>query len=66
VFNNERQQKLVQPLFAAVGPEKLNELIGKYRSLLFPESKYDEFRYMKKSKTVFERMRGYEFHIKPT
>lgn len=66
MFNNERQQKLIQPLFAAASPDKVQKLVQHYKSILFPESRGDEFRYMRKSQKMFEKMRDYEFRITPT
>jgi len=65
VFNNERQQKLIQPLFAAASPDKVQKLVQHYKSLLFPETRYDEFKYMQKSKKMFDRMKDYEFRVTP-
>jgi len=64
VLNNERQIKLIQPIFSVVDPEQASKLLKSYRSLIFPEHKFDDLRYLKKAKDMFDKMRGMNFFIK--
>jgi hypothetical protein len=64
VYNKNRNLELVKPIFNVVDPSKANELIKQYKSLLFPEMRYDDLKYLKKSKDMFAKLRGRTFSIK--
>lgn len=55
----------MEPLFSAADPENVNKLLKQYRGLIFPENKYDDLNYIKKAKSMFEKMRDVKFFVKP-
>jgi hypothetical protein len=65
VLNNERQIKMMQPLFSAADPENANKLLRQYRGLIFPEHKYDTLSYIKKARDMFDKLRDVNFYVKP-
>ena len=58
-------EKSIRVLFDVVSPDKISQLYHKYKSVLFPEEKYDELAYMKKTKKFFDKIRGIVFRVKP-
>ena len=65
VLNNNRQIELTKPVFSVVDPEQAQKLLKSYRSLIFPEYKYDDLRYVKKAKEIFRKMRNVNLFVKP-
>lgn len=65
VFERERARKFISPLISAAGPDELQSLQRKLRSLLFPEDKYDDFAHVRKAKKLFEKLKGVNLHIQP-
>jgi len=58
-------RKFVSPLISAAGPDDLNRLQMRLRSVLFPEDKYDELAHVRKAKKLFEKLKGVKLSIKP-
>ena len=65
MLHNERMEKSIRVLFDVVSPDKISQLYSKYKAVLFPEEKYDELAYLKKTKKFFDKIRGVEFRVKP-
>ena len=57
MFQQQRSKEFIQPLFAVTDPEKANDLLKKYRGIMFPEQKYDEMKYYRQSAAFFDRVR---------
>jgi len=57
-FKRERSIAFMSGVMAAVGPEQANDMLKKFRGTLFPEEEYDDIKYMKKAKDIFEKLRG--------
>ena len=63
-FNRNREIQALMPLFSVVDPKKIDRLVRNYHGVVYPEHKYDEFAYMKRAKTMFDKLRKMEFRIK--
>ena len=63
-FNRQRAIKFLAPLIAAASPEKRDEIVKKYRGLIYPEEAYDDADYVKKANALFERIKGVDFFVK--
>ncbi|RLI55298.1 MAG: hypothetical protein DRP09_10250 [Candidatus Thorarchaeota archaeon] len=65
VFERERARKFISPLIPVAGPDEVQSLQRKLRSLLFPEDKYDDLAHVRKAKEMFERLKGVNLNVKP-
>ena len=65
VFNGIRNKELLQPIFSVVDPSKADKLLKQYRAVLFPEERYDDLKFMKKAKGIFDKLRNIVMKIKP-
>jgi hypothetical protein len=45
-------------VLSAVGPEQANDMLKKFRGTLFPEEAFDDVKYLKKAKDMFEKLRN--------
>jgi len=52
-------------VFAVVDPEKSDKAVKQLRSLIFPEEKYDELKYLKMARDTFKRMQKINLNVKP-
>jgi len=43
-----------------VDPEKAGSLLKQYRSVIFPEDRYDDVRYYRQAERIFENMKKIE------
>lgn len=64
VFIKERNMAATRPLFSVVSPEKTSDLYNKYTGIIYPELKYDELKYVKKARDIFDKVRDVNFNIK--
>lgn len=65
VFARERSIRFISPMLAVVSPEKSDSIVRQFRGLVFPEERYDQLRYVKKAKEVFNKMRKYNISVRP-
>jgi len=45
-------------VMSAVSPDQANDMLKKFRGAIFPEEEFDDIKYMKKAKEIFEKLRG--------
>jgi len=57
-LQRQKAKEYLSPLFAVVDPMKAGELMKNYRRSVFPEDRFDDLKYYKQAKSVFEKMRG--------
>ena len=54
----------MQPLLAAAGgSEGIQKMVASYRGMVFPEHKFDDAMYIKKSREIFKKLENVNFYI---
>lgn len=56
--NRLRSARVMEPLFAAVNPDKVSQLFRQYKGILFPEDKYDDLEYIRKARRIFDKLKN--------
>jgi len=58
VFARERNTTYLAHLLSVVDPDNRDKVRQQFRGLLFPEEGYDDLKYLKKAKAVFEKLKN--------
>jgi hypothetical protein len=53
------------PIFSVVDPSKADKLLRQYRGIIFPEERYDDLKFMKKSMNIFKKLRNVVLKVLP-
>jgi hypothetical protein len=62
-YNRQRAIKFLAPLIAAASPEKREDIVKKYRGLIYPEEGYEDAEYVKKANTLFEKIKNIDLFV---
>ena len=65
MFQRQRAQEFLKPLFAVTDPKKAGELLKQFKHSIFPEDRFDDLKYHRMASKMFERMRNVNMFIKP-
>ena len=65
VINRNRSAKLFEAVIGVAAPDKVSKLFQQYKGILFPEEKYDELAYIKKSQDYMKKMRDFVIYARP-
>ena len=63
--NTDRNLKLIEAYFSVVAPDKFNQLVRSYKSVLFPEDKYEDIKYLIKARKHFDKLKDLKLSIRP-
>jgi len=63
-LNRRRSLKLLEALLDIADPQRVGELLKKYRGMLFPEQLHDDLRDILRSRKFFEKIRNKKFEMR--
>lgn len=64
-LNRKRNQQLLEVTSNVVDPDKATQLMRQYQGLLFPEQRYNDLKKISDSRKLFEKLRAFDFTMKP-
>jgi len=63
-YNRQRAISFLSPIIAAESPDKREQIVRKFRGIIYPEDAYDDADYVKKAHELFDKIKDMSFFVK--